>query len=238
MIPFVLTGDTHGEYDRLLEIFNIMKKYDEKEKYICITGDFGYLFKNTFYEHRILNEIEKQDFIVVVIPGNHENYSEFKVYEIVDFHGARAHKIRNNIFYICRGEIFKIGNKAFFTMSGGYSVDGYMRRENISWWKDEMPTADEYAYADRNIENFRKNGGKINYVISHTAPLSGLVYLRKDHGIDERPLNYYLEYNVRRVLGDECEMHFYGHLHIDKEMPAINQRALWFDYVELCIEEE
>jgi len=232
MIPFVITGDTHREYGRLIEIFNIMQKYQEKEKYICIAGDFGYLFENTFSEHKMLDDIEKQDFTVIVVPGNHENYCEFQKYEIVDFHGARAHRIRNNIFYICRGEIFQIGNKSFFAMSGGNSVDRYMRRENISWWKDEMPTDDEYKYAADNIENYRKNGGKIDYVISHTAPLSGLAYLGKDHGYDEYPLNNFLEY-VRETLKDECEMHFYGHLHVDKEMPSIKQRALWFDYVEL-----
>jgi len=237
MIPFVITGDTHGEYNRLLEIINIMQKYkDKKEKYICVTGDFGYLFENTGNEHMLLNDIEKLDFTFVVVPGNHENYNAFKEYEVVDFHGAAAYKVRNNIFYIRRGEIFKIGNKTFFAMSGGNSIDRYMRRENISWWKDEMPTDDEYKYAAQNIEDYRKNGGRIDYVLSHTAPLSGLAYLGKDHGYDERPLNNFLEY-VREILRNECIMHFYGHLHLDREMPAINQRVLWFDYVELKLEE-
>ena len=68
-----------------------------------------------------------------------------------------------------------------------------------------MPTDEEYKYALENIEKFRKNGGKINYVISHTAPLSGLEYLRMDHGSEERPLNNFLEY-IREILKDECEM--------------------------------
>lgn len=237
MIPFIITGDTHGEYGRMPEIFDVMKKYQEKEKYLCVTGDFGYLIENTFLEHQMLNEFEQQDFTVVVIPGNHENYQEFQQYEIVDFHGAKAHKIRKNIFYICRGEIFKIGNKSFFTMSGGNSPDRYMRRENISWWKEEMPTEEQYKYAAENLARYQKGGGVINYVLSHTAPISGLAYLGKDHGYKEYPLNNFLEY-VRETLADECEMHFYGHLHIDREMPSIRQRALWFDYVELMLEEE
>ena len=123
MIPFIITGDTHNEYGRFLEIINVMGKYSAvKEKYICIAGDFGYLYRDTPEEHLVLDEMEQQDFVFVVIPGNHENYPAFQQYEIVDFHGARAHKIRNNVFYICRGEIFKIGNKSFFAMSGAYSI--------------------------------------------------------------------------------------------------------------------
>ncbi len=238
MIPFVITGDTHGEYGRIVEIFNLMQKYyDCKEKYICVAGEFGFLFDDGPYEHKILDEIAEKDFTVIVVPGNHENYNAFQSYEIVDFHGARAHKVRDNIFYICRGEIFKIGNKSFFTMSGGESIDRYMRREDVSWWRAEMPTDEEYKYAGQNIENYRKAGNKIDYVISHTAPLSGLAYLGKDHGPKEYPLNNFLEY-VRETLGDECQMHFFGHLHIDKELTAIRQRALLFDYVELDLEEE
>ena len=108
-------------------------------------------------------------------------------------------------------------------MSGGYSIDKYMRRENVSWWKEEMPTDAEYQYAAQNLSDYKKAGGIINYVISHTAPLSGLSYLGKDHGYEEYPLNNFLEY-VRETLRDECEMHFYGHLHTDKQMPSLRQK--------------
>lgn len=238
MIPFVITGDTHGEHGRMAEIISHMRKYaDMKEKYICVAGDFGYLYKDDFGEHKFLNEMEKQDFIFVVVPGNHENYDAFRKYEVVNFHGARAHRIRKNIFYVCRGEIFKIGNKSFFTMSGGYSVDGYMRRKGVSLWEAEMPTDAEYRHATENLEAYRKKGGKIDYVISHTASLSGLEYLHASHGREEYPLNNFLEY-VRELLAEECEMFFFGHLHIDREMPSIKHRALSVDYVTLDLEEK
>ena len=67
--------------------------------------------------------------------------------------------------------------------------------------------------------------------------MSGLKYLGKNHGLEEFPLNNFLEY-VREILKDECKMHFFGHLHEDKELNGVKQRALWFDYVELQLEEE
>jgi len=238
LIPIVFTGDTHREYGRLLEIYNVMKKYkEEKEKYICVLGDFGYLFDDSFSEKKLLDDIEKQDFVFIVIPGNHENYKAFREYEIVDFHGAKAHKVRENIYYICRGEIFELAGKFFYCMGGGNSVDRYMRRKDISYWEEEMPTDGEYKYAADTLDSHRKKGKKIDYILSHTAPLSGLAYLGKNHGQEEWPLNNFLEY-VRETVKDEYTMHFYGHLHVDKELPSIKQRALWFDYVEILLEED
>lgn len=144
LIPIVFTGDTHRQYSRLLEIYNEMQKYKKiKEKYICVLGDFGYLFEDNFSENKLLDDIEQQDFVFIVIPGNHENYNAFQKYEIVDFYGAKAHKVKKNIFYLCRGEIFELAGKSFYCMGGGNSIDKYMRRENISWWKEEMPTDEE-----------------------------------------------------------------------------------------------
>ena len=236
MIPFVVTGDTHREYGRLQEIYSVMGKYAEKEKYLCVAGDFGYIFEDNVIEHKMLDEMEAQDFTFVVVPGNHENYEAIYKYPIVDFHGAKAYKIRKNIFYIGRGEIFRIGETSFFAMSGGFSVDRYMRRKHISWWEAEMPTDAEYRYAAENIEKYRKAGGRIDYVISHAAPTSALVYLGRmlQHGMEESPLNNFLEY-VREMLGEECKMHFFGHMHLDRELPSLSQRALWFDYVELML---
>ena len=117
-------------------------------------------------------------------------------------------------------------------MGGGYSIDRYMRRKNYSYWEEEMPVDDEYKYATENITKYRKDGNKIEYIISHTAPLSGLAYLGKNHGVDEKPLNNYLEY-INELLSEEKIMHFYGHLHMEKELPSIKQQVLWFKYVEI-----
>jgi len=237
LIPIIFTGDTHREYGRLIEIYDKVQKYkDLKEKYVCVLGDFGYLFSDDFQDKMVLDDIEKQDFTFIVIPGNHENYKAFQKCEIVDFHGAKAYQIRKNILYICRGEIFEILGRYFFCMGGGNSVDKYMRRKDVSYWEEEMPTDEEYKYAADNLEKHIKSGKKIDYILSHTAPLSGLAYLGKDHGREEYPLNNFLEY-VREQVKDEYTMHYFGHLHIDKEMPTIKQRALWFDYVELELTE-
>ena len=229
----VATGDMHGEYGRLLEIDRYFSNYNDQSKYLIVAGDFGYLFKNDFSENKLLDDIEARDYTIIVVPGNHENYDAFMKYDIVDFFGAKAYKIRNNIFYICRGEIFELNEKSFLCIGGGYSIDRYMRRRGVSFWDEEMPTDEEYKYIAENIARYRKNDKKkIDYIITHTAPLSGLLYLGKDHGQQEYPLNNFLEY-VREELAEEYEHWFYGHLHIDKEIKNLKQTAIWFDMIKL-----
>lgn len=230
-----VTGDMHGEYGRAVETCNYLNQYTDKDDvYLIVTGDFGYLFNNDFQEKKLLDEFEQQKFTIIVIPGNHENYKAFKEYEIVEFNGAKAHQVRKNIYYICRGEIFELEGNCFFCMGGGYSIDRYMRKLDISYWKEEMPKNAEFIYAIKQIEAHRKSGKCIDYILSHTAPLSGLAYLGKNHGLEEKPLNNFLEY-VRELTMEECIMHYYGHLHMDKELTSIKQRVLWFDYVEVVL---
>ena len=43
-----------------------------------------------------------------------------------------------------RGEVFKINDKVFFVMGGGYSIDKVIRIPGKSWWEEEMPAKEEY----------------------------------------------------------------------------------------------
>ena len=51
-----VTGDTHGEYGRILEFDKKLKKDDA----IIVCGDFGFIFHNDEKEKQVLNEIEKR----------------------------------------------------------------------------------------------------------------------------------------------------------------------------------
>ena len=43
------------------------------------------------------------------------------------------------------------------------------RVNHVSWWKEELPNAEEYAEANRNLAC---NDWKVDFVISHCAPTS------------------------------------------------------------------
>ena len=66
-----------------------------------------------------------------------------------------------------RGEIFTFEGKSFFVMGGGESDDAYMREESVSWWEDELPSAEDMRNGVNNIRDTDKN---INYVITYEPP--------------------------------------------------------------------
>ena len=118
-------------------------------------------------------------------------------YKTVDFHGGKAHRIRDYVFHLMRGEIFDFEGLKFFVFGGAASHDisgGILDRDNFkteadykrtlrqwqkerrlfrinhkTWWKEELPCDEEYANAEKNLA---AAGYKVDYVITHCAPQS------------------------------------------------------------------
>ena len=92
-----------------------------------------------------------------------------------------------------RGQIFDLGGKRFFTMGGASSHDiqdgilepdnplfkkkcreldarGAMYRVNhLSWWKNELPSEDEYQTARASLD---RAGWEVDYILTHCCPTS------------------------------------------------------------------
>ena len=130
----------------------------------------------------------------------------------------------------------EIGGRFFFCMGGGNSVNKHMARKNLTYWEEEMPTAEEYEYAMKKLQEHKNAGKRIDYVLSHAPSLSAIELLGKNHGNDELVLNSFLQ-KVLEMVKEEYIMHYFGHLHADKRLDDIKARALWFDYVEITTEE-
>ncbi len=226
-----VTGDTHGERGRI-------EKFDEvltKDDYIIICGDWGYLFRNSSYETTFLDELEARPYTVLFIDGNHENFPAIYAYPEEVWNGGRVHRIRKNIFHLCRGQIFNICNKTFFTFGGGYSIDRAFRTAGKDWWEEEMPIYEEYDEGKLNLEEC---SWKVDYILTHTLNVESIRVLAamnrysevKPLCIDEAPMNFYLEEIRARVKYDRW---FFGHFHLDKEIPYTRQRGLWFEILKL-----
>ena len=215
-----ITGDTHGEQSRFIYC------QDEKgwgaDDTIIVCGDFGYIFEDNYSENRFLDDLEFRPYTICFVDGNHENFNALYKYPEEFWNGGRIHRIRKNIIHLMRGQIFTIEGKKFFAMGGAYSIDRYMRTENISWWEQELPNNDEYNEA---IENLEKNNMIVDYVITHTAPKEIIYLMKKYPDSHELGLNSFLNY----IYFDVEFKHWYcGHWHIDKEITD-KFRTLWFD---------
>ena len=217
-----VTGDTHGEYDRLLQIDKALSEDD----YIIVCGDFGYIFFNDYNEKMLLDDLEARPYTILFVDGNHENFPAIYEYQEEVWHGGKVHRIRKNILHLCRGQVYKIGGSTFFTMGGANSSDKHMRRKGVSWWEEEMTTDADYVEANKNLDLC---GRKVDYIITHTLPYKTLRMHYLDHGEEELPLNNFLEYIAESV---EYKHWYCGHFHMDKDLGR-NIRICWYDVLKV-----
>ena len=166
-----------------------------RDDFVIVCGDFG-LWHDNKTERWWLNWLEEKNFTILFVDGNHENFDRlYSEFEVVDFHGGKAHKIRENIYHLMRGYVFDLCDKKFFAFGGASShdiddgildrkdfqsdrelVNEYNRRtrrgemlriNHISWWKEEMPSPEEMDFG---LKTLNDNKNNVDFIISHCAP--------------------------------------------------------------------
>lgn len=185
----------HGEFNKFSTKRFPEQKELTKEDFVIVCGDFG-VWHDCPEERYWFDWLSKKSFTLLFVDGNHENFDRLKnEFPVVDFHGGKAHKIRDNVYHLMRGYVFDLCGKKFFAFGGASShdiqdgilyledypntkalVDDYNRRtkygqmlriNKISWWKDELPMKYEMR---RGRDNLKKVNYKVDYVITHCPP--------------------------------------------------------------------
>ena len=206
-----ITGDTHGNFDRILKWTETAKPNKDKD-FLFILGDFGYIWDNkrTSFEKDNLDFISCLPFTTLFIDGNHENHERLNSMRVVNFSGGKAHKVYDSIYHLMRGQVYEIAGKRIFTFGGASSIDKHLRTEGMSWWKEE-----EFNYHEANTayENLNKVGWEVDYVLTHSAPFS----IRDKLFESNKPSSTerMLEAMLRNI---KFKRWYFGHYHIDKKM--------------------
>lgn len=222
-----ITGDTHGDRLRFLEENMPGEDRWTKDDYLIICGDFGFVFTGSDSEARVLDLLARKPYTICFCDGNHENFPLLCRYPEEDWHGGRVHRIRQNILHLMRGWVYSIEGRKIFAMGGAYSIDRYMRREGLSWWKEELPSPEEYHRAVKSLEECGKT---VDYIVTHTAPREIIRRMGKQPDAHDLELTGFLEWVMYEV---DFKGWFFGHWHFDREVGE-NFRALWFDVVPVC----
>lgn len=229
-----ITGDTHGDYVRFIEN-NLGDDNWSEDDYLIICGDFGFVFLDSYVERSHLDYMRKP-YTILFCDGNHENFPLLDSYPEEEWHGGRAHRIRDNIFHLMRGQVYEIDGKKIFTMGGAYSIDKEYRKLGYSYWEEELPSKEEYEEATSNLT---KHNNKVDIIITHTAPNTAIDLLKdslskealeksnSDEGDSE--LRAFLERIYNEV---EFEKWFFGHFHCDRQLND-KLRAVYFDVVDI-----
>lgn len=219
-----ITGDTHGDVNFFKN--PMLKKLTDRD-ILIVCGDFGFLWdKDDVQEQKALEILNKKKYTICFVDGAHENYDILNEYTPYRWKGGNTHKISPNIFHLLRGEIFTFEGKNFFCMGGGESEDREMRVEGMSWWKDEMPTAEELMNGARNLKDYEY---KVDYVITHEAPAlaKDFIKLHSNQEVHLSPLNTYLQELMKSV---DYKHWYFGSLHMDltvsKKMTAVFNKII------------
>lgn len=192
-----LTGDTHAIFSRFKPFIFRESETMTKDDVVIILGDFGGVWYDCPEERDKLNWLNAQPFTTCYVDGNHECFDRYYTDEfpVVDFHGGKAHQIRDSIFHLMRGNVFDFEGKKFFAMGGARSHDisdgildetdfdnpfefeetvyrwrleGRMFRiKGLSWWEQEIPSQEEFDFAEKTL---KENNYEVDYVISHCLP--------------------------------------------------------------------
>ena len=222
-----ITGDTHGDIDfHKLNTKNFPQGTQlTKQDYVIVCGDFGAVWDGAKSDKYLQKWYNEKPWTTLFIDGNHENHDLLNSYPVSEWNGGKVHFITPSIIHLMRGQVYKIGNKTFFTMGGAESHDKIYRKEGISWWPREMPSNDEY---EEGLENLNKVNNQVDYILSHCAPdqlQEQIAYWYKHN-----KLTNYLEV-VQQTI--KFGWHYFGHYHIDKDFLNCKATCLYNNIIEL-----
>lgn len=208
-------ADSHGEFKTIKYKLNY-----RKDCIIIQLGDFGWFNDSQISKIKDLNRFLKvRNIKMYVIRGNHDN----PIY----FDGGNRF---SNIFFLEDYTVLNINNTNILCIGGAISVDRSVRKENISYWKDEV-----FVYNEEKINSLKD----IDIVCSHTcheiSPLmdNGVVTyysfkdneLRKDLEQEKEDFSKFIK-EVRN--SNDIKAVYHGHFHQkwDIEKDGINYHSL------------
>ena len=234
-----ITGDCHGDFRRFSTNAFPEQKEMTRDDFVIVCGDFGGVFLKDKTEDWWLKWLSEKPFTLLFVDGNHENFDRLysDEFETVDFYGGKAHKIRENVFHLMRGYIFRLDDMDFFAFGGARSHDisdgildekdlgsykeliqkaSQMRKQNkmfrinhYSWWEQELPSPAEMY---RGLQMLDNHGNEVDFIISHCCPQS----IASLCGYTEPDvLTTYFNKIVETVKFDKW---FFGHYHDNKQI--------------------
>lgn len=215
---YYITGDTHGNLERIIT-FCQSNNIDKKDT-IIILGDVGLNYyedsrskrAKQYYSERICCDL-------LCIHGNHEKNPEYmESMKEKEWKGGIVYYEEEfpTILYAKDGEIYDLDNKKAIALGGAYSVDKeYRLMMGWHWFSDEQMTPEVMKRCE---ENLAKEGWSVDYVLSHTVPLSAEPVEFFLKGIDQSKVDKTMEIWLEKIKNSlRFERWYAGHYHCEVE---------------------
>ena len=233
-----VTGDIHGNPQRLSSDIFTEQKEMTKNDTVIILGDFGLVWDFTGEnktEKYWLDWLEKKPFTTVFIDGNHDNFDRLDKYPVEEWHGGKVNFIRPSVIHLMRGQVFNIEDRTFFAFGGASSHDissgilepddpdfkekkrkldknpfALYRINHMSWWERELPNEEELKVG---LVNLEKHDNKVDYIITHSPYTSLLRQMDGGSGLyqSDRLTDYLQE--IKQTV--DYKHWLFGHMHVN-----------------------
>lgn len=235
-----ITGDCHQNFERFnMSIFPEQKEMT-KDDFVIICGDFGGVWnidEESKEETMLLDWLDCKSYTTLFVDGNHENFDRLYSYPVESWHGGKAHKIRDSVIHLMRGQIYRIDDKKIFVFGGATSHDiqgGILepddpdfnekkkeldkgrlpyRINHVSWWERELPTE---AELEEGIKNLADNDNEVDFIVTHCCSSSSQA-LYSGGKFKPDMLTDYLE-KIRQTC--RFKKWFFGHYHDNRNINA------------------
>ena len=230
MKRFFLTGDTHGNFNRI--DYFCQRFETSKEDILCILGDAGinyYLNKKDYMLKQVLQDMPITFFC---IHGNHEERPfNISTYITKKWNGGTVYYEEEfpNILFAKDGEIYNINGKSILVIGGAYSVDKeYRLLKGWSWFKDEQPNKEIVKYIEKQITKQRH----FDIVLTHTCPIKTEPRHMFLPFIDQSKVDKTTELLLQRIADwITFDSWYFGHFHGHWDNGKYHM--LFEDYVEV-----
>lgn len=207
-----ITGDTHGSIDvGKLNTRNFPRQKEmTKDDSVIICGDFGCVWDGSKEDRYWQKWYDKKSFTTLFVDGNHENHKLLAEFPKANWSGGMVHRTQSSVLHLMRGEIFTIGDAEVFCMGGASSHDKHLRKADVSWWEEEIPSKEEFNHA---IENLERANWHVDYIVTHCAPKS--IQAKIASWYENDAVTSFLQ-----LVEENCKFkHWYfGHYHVDMDV--------------------
>lgn len=228
----ILTGDTHGFNGIIERLYSFKHKIkNEGPSILIVLGDFGLMWNEALYDRhvKVISDLIKEiapNLTLAFLSGNHENFNLIRKLEEVEKWGNKVGYVADNIFHLKTGRVYTIDGETYAIYGGAFSIDRAQRVENVSWWKEEITSAQENQLFRE--EMFAKNWS-IDYLLTHTCATNDIELF------DMYPFTGKREDPVARdiqVIKEGIEIrkfHAFGHFHINRNLIEEHKIATMFE---------
>lgn len=215
-------GDFHGNTRWALHAIRTLAS--RGVRVIYQVGDFGVWggHDGAAYLRKVHRELAKHNMLMIVTPGNHENYSMLERFPLNE-HGFMTRGDIDRLWFAPRGHIWTHSGVYMASLGGAGSIDLKERVEGKSWWRQEELTQQDVDTLALNFDKW--DLPRIDVMMSHESPAG--IYLGPKGNLHSPEIEHYC-YIQRVLLRDALDIvaprslvHGHWHRHLIEILESI-----------------